>query len=723
MSVVIEPERREQKVTWEEKLRAATGGDGKTPPASPARGMEGSQVAGLNQLGLAWELLSAAAAAVCAGLYARTQSWQALAALGLVFSAAIVCRASRLLLRRGHIDAAASVLLVASLGVPVLATLCILGATPLLAGAVLVLPVGIAALAWPGHWLSRGALPGGLGMLCSGLVDRLVPWSRLSIVETFPLALIGVGLGALGLAALLWALAQGPLGSSLSTQLLVSFLLVGTPPAAAAVAMAVAWRWLARDELYKMTHNGPVEGLVVPAASRLVARLGTTGAGLCLGSIALSVALAVRLARVLGARSPLSAARREFVGSGSGPTLAEQGAAPMVEQQPSLHTRELEQRCQHAEALVELSRVSLSLLDAQRLGRAIVDVVRDSLSLERVALYTLEPGQAWLELRAESGPDRGNGGTTGSGDGKHRIRVGDGVVGRAAADERPTIAAGFPSAGREERPLTDDRVENEGGGRDAGEWESAGTVPAQAALPLRARGRLLGVLSAQARLPEGLSGELIDVLQAMSSHVALALDNVRLLEEGQAAIDAARRVSGTLSLDAWKNVLRARTDLGFRSDTHGTERTGRVWLPRMARAEAENATVLGPREDRDRVGQTLTVPIRIHGEVIGVLDTHKPDGEGLWTSAQVALVEQIAEELSQALENARLYEETQRRGMRERQLREIATRMGGSVDLDAIMKTAVEDVAKALDVPSAFVQLYERHPSADNGSTQQVSDA
>lgn len=640
---------------------------------------------GLQQLGLAWELLSALVAAACAGLYARTQSWQAFAALGLGFAAAVLCRLSRRLARHGRVGAAGTLLLVASLALPLLATSCISGSTLLFAGLALALSTGIGALVWPERWFSRGLFPGLLGALSCSFVDRVVFWSRLNTAETTSSALIGTGFAALAFASLLWVLAKRPPGSDLRTRLLVSFLFVGTPPTAAA-----AWHWLPSSSSTIVVYRGAAEILALPTANALA------GMGLWLGSIVFAVALAVRLARGLLITSLSPLARREEVAAlrnRVGAMRVEQGTTPMAEEQLLQHTRELEQRCRNAEALAELSRVGLSLLNTQRLGQAVVDLVRDSLSLEHVALYMFEPGKTWLELRAESGPERW--GSPGQ-----RIRVGEGLVGRAAADAQLTIAA------------------RRGAGQSVDNRDSVEAVSTQVALPLRSRGRLLGVLVGHTSLSGGLGKELIDVLQAMAGHVALALDNARLLDEGQAAIDAARRVSGALSLDAWRDVLRTRADLGFRSDEHGVERAGRIWLPRMARAEEENATVLGSEDDVGQMGQTLTVPIRIHGEVIGVLDTHKPGGENAWTSEQVELVEQIAEELSQALENARLYEETQRRGVRERQLREIAIRMGGSIDLDAIMQTAVEDIAKALGVPSAFVQLYERRPPAGNGSVE-----
>jgi GAF domain-containing protein len=198
----------------------------------------------------------------------------------------------------------------------------------------------------------------------------------------------------------------------------------------------------------------------------------------------------------------------------------------------------------------------------------------------------------------------------------------------------------------------------------------------------------------------------------MIGHLAaLALDNLRTLEESRQALIVAERAAGRLELQAWAQIVGARTDLGFRGDQRGVERIKGSWHPRMLRASQDNAAIVSADEANAVGGQYLTVPIRVQGEVIGVLDTRKPAEHGAWTTDQVALVQQISDQLSQALENARLYEETQRRGVRERQLREIGTRIGSGVDLDAILQTAVEDVAQALGVPAAFVQLYEGGPT------------
>jgi GAF domain-containing protein len=203
-------------------------------------------------------------------------------------------------------------------------------------------------------------------------------------------------------------------------------------------------------------------------------------------------------------------------------------------------------------------------------------------------------------------------------------------------------------------------------------------------------------------------------LQTMADQVAGSIENARLYGESQALLAAARRASGELSIASWAQVLNARSDLGFRSTEAGVERTGR------SRAAASPGTV--PAQGRAR-GTQLAVPIRMYGQVIGTLRLVKPDGAGPWEREQVALVEQIVSELSQALENARLYEETQRRGLREQQLRQIGTRMQSTVDLDAILQGAVADMARALGVSSAFVQLYEGGAASGGETADGVRNA
>ena len=65
----------------------------------------------------------------------------------------------------------------------------------------------------------------------------------------------------------------------------------------------------------------------------------------------------------------------------------------------------------------------------------------------------------------------------------------------------------------------------------------------------------------------------------------------------------------------------------------------------------------------------------------------------------------MAEQLGLALESARLYQETQRRAAREQLVGEIGSRVRETLDLETMLKTTVQEVRQALDLPEVVVRL------------------
>ncbi|HUM37703.1 MAG TPA: hypothetical protein PLQ85_12600, partial [Anaerolineae bacterium] len=62
-------------------------------------------------------------------------------------------------------------------------------------------------------------------------------------------------------------------------------------------------------------------------------------------------------------------------------------------------------------------------------------------------------------------------------------------------------------------------------------------------------------------------------------------------------------------------------------------------------------------------------------------------------------------QLGLALENARLLEDTRLSAQRERARGEIVGRVRGSVQIDAVLRSAVEELGRALQVDRARIQL------------------
>jgi len=80
-----------------------------------------------------------------------------------------------------------------------------------------------------------------------------------------------------------------------------------------------------------------------------------------------------------------------------------------------------------------------------------------------------------------------------------------------------------------------------------------------------------------------------------------------------------------------------------------------TWLPTMTAAVQQVKTVVESGEEKD---QTLALPIHLYGEIIGVLGFCNQETEH-WGDDEIAIVEDIVEQVGWALENQRLFDGAQ----------------------------------------------------------------
>jgi len=334
-------------------------------------------------------------------------------------------------------------------------------------------------------------------------------------------------------------------------------------------------------------------------------------------------------------------------------------------------TRDAEQRSVYLQAAAEVGRVAASVLDTKQLIRRVVEVIRTRFNLYYVGLFLIDTLGEYAVLQAGTGEAgeamlaRG-----------HRIRVGQGMIGWSIANKRPRIAL---EAGEDVVRLVTDLLP---------------LTRSEAALPLISRGRVLGALTVQSDQPDAFTGDTIAVLQSMADQVALALDNARLFNESEEALDNLRRSYGELSRRSWAEILRTHQTRGYRLDQRGI------------RPLAED----DPGLEAEPEGTLVKVPIRLRDHVLGYIEARKPEGTGEWSQDELALINSLVDQLSVALENARLYEDTQSRAERERTLAEITTKVRATTDVNTIMQTAINELATALRVPYGAIRLEAAAP-------------
>ena len=75
------------------------------------------------------------------------------------------------------------------------------------------------------------------------------------------------------------------------------------------------------------------------------------------------------------------------------------------------------------------------------------------------------------------------------------------------------------------------------------------------------------------------------------------------------------------------------------------------------------------------------------------------------------LAQEVGDQIGLALESARLLEEAQRRAARDRLLAEITARVRASMDPEAILRAAVQELGAALGADRVYAQLRHRPPT------------
>jgi GAF domain-containing protein len=113
----------------------------------------------------------------------------------------------------------------------------------------------------------------------------------------------------------------------------------------------------------------------------------------------------------------------------------------------------------------------------------------------------------------------------------------------------------------------------------------------------------------------------------------------------------------------------------------------------------------------------LGVPMISGDKVLGVLAVQSFDKAGAYDEHHQELLTAVASQAAIAIENARLFDQVQARAKREQILREITAQVRGKADVDTIMRTAAQEVGRALG-RQTFVYLRD---GDDEG--EQVEDS
>jgi GAF domain-containing protein len=415
--------------------------------------------------------------------------------------------------------------------------------------------------------------------------------------------------------------------------------------------------------------------------------------------------------------------------------LGEIQPEPAAEPRDAQELAKLEARFQ---AAARFSRAASSILNLDELLPRVVELIRDEFDYDSVGVFLVDERQEWAVLQAATGAA-----------GRQMVEQGY----RLAIDDESMI--GWCLANQQARIVLDtgdDAVclaENEGISKRSA-----------MALPLLSRGQLVGAMVIQSAQPVAFSEQDVTILLAMADQLANAIENARLYTEAMqrtaelstvlaasAAISSSLDLKETLAaiaeqmakavgvdgctLSYWDREANAVvTWAEVRLDGQEPDELGAIYaladfpLTRrvLEKRQSHTVSIADPQADPAEVEllqehgfmSLLMLPLVVGGRTLGLIELEASTCEHHFTAQELNLVTVLASQAAVALENARLFEETQqtssllaRRVKETTCLNEIGRKIDETPPVPGFLEWVAERIPSAMQHPDLCVVAVE----------------
>ncbi len=329
-----------------------------------------------------------------------------------------------------------------------------------------------------------------------------------------------------------------------------------------------------------------------------------------------------------------------------------------------------EKQASQLRTISDVSRAISTVQELDTLLPAITRIISDRFGYYHVGIFLLDNNGEYAVLRAAN-----SAGGQRMLAREHKLGVGEtGIVGYVAASGNPRIALDT--------------------GEDAIFFNNPDLpqTRSEIGLPLRAGEQVIGVLDVQSVEANAFLVEDIDILNVLAGQVSVAIQNAQLFESTNKALAEAQVVSKQYIQEKWQALAKERGALGYRLSGMGIEPI----------TKAEELTEVGITANP--LEQNLNIPLALRGETIGFL-TLKKQADQYIDPDEVEIVRAVAERMALAIENARLFDDAQRRASKERIIGDISGKISAAINMENILQTAVAELGRALPNSEVVIQL------------------
>jgi GAF domain-containing protein len=361
-----------------------------------------------------------------------------------------------------------------------------------------------------------------------------------------------------------------------------------------------------------------------------------------------------------------------------------------LEQRVQDRTIELEQanqrtssRAAQLEAITQISEAIAGVQELSELFTIVTKLISERFAFYHVGIFLVDSQREFAILQAansEGGQEMLRRG--------HRLKLGTGVVGFTAQTGLPRIALDV--------------------GADAVFFDNPDlpNTRSEAALPLKSRNETMGVLDVQSLEAGAFSNEDLQLLSTLANQVSIALENARLLTETRAALRQVEEVYNEFTRAEWSRTVARTEQTGFRYQLGRIEMLeGNPATPELVAAvktgEVSRSQPNGSEEKRS----TVAIPVKLRGEVIGVIQVESTDPVKTWQTDELSLAQAVADRAAYALENARLFQDARRRAAKERLITEATSKISRASSIENILQATAQELERVLGGSEVLIQF------------------
>lgn len=265
----------------------------------------------------------------------------------------------------------------------------------------------------------------------------------------------------------------------------------------------------------------------------------------------------------------------------------------------------------------------------------------------------------------------------------HAMPLGVGLIGRAAQSGQPVLSVDVrQNPNWRPQPLLPDTV-------------------SELAVPIKFGNQVLGVLDVQSNVRGQLTAEDQLVLEGLCGQIGTAIESTRLRQDMEERLNELNNLQRLISREAWQSYL----------STFEGQPTGYLFDKQTVQPLTANGE--GKPRDTGRLVLPITaetsrtLPIAVRGEVIGTIGV-QDIGETPLSLEEEELLSAISAQVAEALENARLLEQTQKRAVEMETVAQVSAATSTILEVQEMLQ-AVVDLSKAsFGLYHAHIYLYNK---------------